>query len=128
MKKIVVFILIVLVAVAGFFVWRSLKGKASAKAALMATQKQLVVGQMLKLRDDLKKQGLYFIWIAEEKTKTIRPVLIRIGVTDDEYTEIKEVIYGELKEGQSVITGISTTKKETQQFSGRIPGLTGLIR
>jgi len=123
MKKIVVFILIVLVAVAGFFVWRSLKGKATAKAAVIAAQKQLVVGQVLKLKDDLKKQGLYLIWIAEEKTKTIRPVLIRIGITDNEYTEVKEIVYGELKEGQFVITGISTTKEEAQQFSGRVPGL-----
>jgi len=124
MKKWIIAVLILTLVVAGFFLWRSLKGK----AAVVATQKQLVVGQMLKLKDDLKKQGLYLIWIAEEKTKTIRPVLIRIGVTDDEYTEIKEIVYGELKEGQFVITGILTTKKEVQQFSGRVPGLTGLIR
>jgi len=119
MKKIIIFILIVAVAAAGFFLWRSLKGK----AAVVATQKQLVVGQMLKLKDDLKKQGLYLIWIAEEKTKTIRPVIIRVGVTDNEYTEVKEIIYGELKEGQFVITGIETGKAASQQFSGRIPGL-----
>jgi hypothetical protein len=41
------------------------------------------------------------VWI-EDENGNLKPVMIRIGVTDNTYTE---VVRGALEEGQEVITG-----------------------
>jgi len=41
------------------------------------------------------------VWIVDENGK-LKPVLLRIGVTDNSYTE---VLRGQMEEGQEVITG-----------------------
>ena len=41
------------------------------------------------------------VWIEDENGK-LRPVLIKTGMTDNSYTQ---VVWGNLKEGQEVITG-----------------------
>lgn len=64
-------------------------------------------------------KDVYIIWIDREGK--IMPVAIRGGITDNTYTEVKEVLGGELKEGDLIITGYATptSKKRTQSQSGQ---------
>lgn len=54
------------------------------------------------------------VWIKDENGK-IRPVFIKPGVTDNNYTE---VVRGDLKEGQLVITGIESRGGQGSSRSG----------
>jgi len=76
---------------------------------------------------DLKKldPDMRLIWIAkDEKGEKIQPVLVRIGITDGTYTEIKEVIFGEIKEGEFVVTGRATA----DQINTRTPDINQVFR
>lgn len=55
------------------------------------------------------------VWIEDDKGK-LRPVFIKTGVTDNSYTEIA---WGNIKEGQLVITGASGSSRV--QFRGGMP-------
>jgi HlyD family secretion protein len=55
------------------------------------------------------------VWIEDEGGK-IRPVFIKTGVTDNSYTE---VVGGNLKEGQLVLTGISSGSASNNDSSQR---------
>jgi HlyD family secretion protein len=55
------------------------------------------------------------VWIEDDKGK-LRPIFIKTGVTDNTYTEI---IWGNLEEGQLVITGASGSSRV--QFRGGMP-------
>jgi len=55
------------------------------------------------------------VWIEDDKGK-LRPVFIKTGVTDNSNTEIA---WGNLKEGQLVITGASGSSRV--QFRGGMP-------
>lgn len=55
------------------------------------------------------------VWIEDDKGK-LRPVFIKTGVTDNSYTE---VVRGELKEGQLVITGIASGSEDRSNPSER---------
>jgi len=52
------------------------------------------------------------VWIEDEKGK-LKPIFVRTGVTDNNYTEI---VSGNLKEGQEVITGV--VSGSSQGFPG----------
>ena len=47
------------------------------------------------------------LWTEDENGK-LQMVSIRTGVTDNTFTEIKEIVRGNLEEGQEVITGQAT--------------------
>jgi HlyD family secretion protein len=55
------------------------------------------------------------VWIEDEKGK-LRPVIIKIGVTDNTYTEI---VWGNLEEGQLLITGAIGSSRV--RFRGGMP-------
>jgi len=55
------------------------------------------------------------VWIEEEGGK-LRPVFIKTGVTDNSYTEVAR---GNLKEGQLVLTGISSGSNSNADSSQR---------
>ncbi|MGB4781243.1 efflux RND transporter periplasmic adaptor subunit [Candidatus Methylomirabilis sp.] len=58
------------------------------------------------------------IWVLDEDRKP-RPVTVKLGITDG---SVSEVIEGDLKEGQGVITGIgSTVAPQAQPFGQRGP-------
>jgi hypothetical protein len=42
--------------------------------------------------------------------KTLEPVKVRTGITDHTVTEVAEVLQGELKEGDELVTGSLTTR------------------
>ncbi|MBN2458704.1 efflux RND transporter periplasmic adaptor subunit [Candidatus Woesearchaeota archaeon] len=57
------------------------------------------------------------------------PVSVRTGVADSTKTEVKEVLSGELKEGDLVIVGLNPAKQTTQsQQPSQIPGMGGVRR
>jgi HlyD family secretion protein len=54
--------------------------------------------------------------------KTIEPVRIRIGITDHTVTELAEVVKGELREGDEVVTGSMSTSSNQPRMG---PGMGG---
>lgn len=62
------------------------------------------------------------VWILE-KNGELRPIFIRTGVTDDNYIEVK---WGDLKEGQLVITALAAGSNEDQDR--RPPGMGMMFR
>lgn len=52
------------------------------------------------------------VWIEDEKGK-LKPIFVKTGVTDNNYTEI---VGGNLKEGQEIITGVASGS--SQGFPG----------
>lgn len=54
--------------------------------------------------------------------KTLEPVRIRTGITDHTVTEVAEVLKGELKEGEELVTGSMTAK------AAMAPGMGGGVR
>ena len=52
------------------------------------------------------------VWILD-KNEQLTPVLLRIGVSDDNYTEVK---WGNLVEGQLVITGLGESSNSSSHF------------
>ncbi len=70
------------------------------------------------LRAGLKPAGGQIIWILGDD-KRPRPVSVKLGITDGSFSEMIE---GDLKEGQGVITGIvSTAGPQAQPFGQRGP-------
>ena len=112
---------ILIILALAFFIWRDISShRASAKAK---NQKATTaVGDIIKIQEEMKQKDLRFIWLFDEKTGKIR-----IGITDGEYTEIKEIFYGELREGEFVVTGI-INKKSGNQETGNTPSFNQLTR
>jgi len=58
-------------------------------------------------------------------------ITLRLGVADKSYTEVKEVVSGELKEGDNVVIGSTIPQTKTQQTAQQqppAPGIGGIIR
>ena len=47
------------------------------------------------------------VWVQAGEDKNMRPVQVRTGITDYSYTAVREILKGELKEGDLVITGMA---------------------
>lgn len=62
-----------------------------------------------------KSKKLARVWIENDKGK-VRPIFIKTGVTDNSFTE---VIHGDLKEGQLIITGIGSESENKSSSSLR---------
>ena len=56
-----------------------------------------------------QKQDLATVWKLLPD-KTLQPVRIKIGITDHTVTEVLQVLRGELKDGDALVIGASTTK------------------
>ncbi len=82
---------------------RSLQGQPSAERRGFGIQ-----GSMMK--------EFAMVWI-ENESGNLQPIRIKKGVTDNSYTEIKEVIRGELKEGQLVVTGRNSGQESRSSSS-----------
>ncbi len=63
---------------------------------------------------------------ASEKKGTLRQVRITTGITDGHYTEVASVLSGELKPGDTVVTGLATVK--VPESSGSPGGVGGMGR
>ncbi|HOK20719.1 MAG TPA: hypothetical protein PLX73_02260 [Candidatus Paceibacterota bacterium] len=124
MKKRTIIILILMVCVCmGIAVfWNHSKS-----SLVPASEVQKTVLSAIAQKIDLKKlePDMRLIWISEDEAgKKIRPVLVRIGMSDGTYTEIKEILFGEIKEGEFVVTGRATA----EQINTRTPDLNQAFR
>ncbi len=63
-------------------------------AAKMPREPRLDVATVWKLRAD----------------KTLEPVQVRIGITDHTFTEVAQVLKGDLKDGEELVTGATTAR------------------
>jgi HlyD family secretion protein len=79
-------------------------------------QRSQFPGGMGSARPGNGRQQLSRVWIEDEKGK-LRPVFIKTGVTDNSNTEI---VWGDLKEGQLLITG-ENTQNSSSRFRGGMP-------
>lgn len=117
-KKIFIygFVLIFGIIVALGIIWYQKQHSPAIPASLV--QKEILETiNLQKLEPDMR-----LIWVTDEKGKEIKPVLIRIGITDGQYTEIKEILFGEIKEGDFIVTGKTTPQSSSasQQDINRI--------
>ena len=62
---------------------------------------------------------------------SLSPISLRLGLADKSYTEVKEVLSGELKEGDNVAIGLPIPQAKTTQAAQQKPpaqGIGGIIR
>jgi len=114
MNKKVIFAGIILIFLIVLIVYFLAKPKPKILTATDVQQQALnIIAEKINLQK--LEPDMRLIWISEdEKGIKIRPVLIRIGITDGQYTEIKEIIYGEIKEDEFFVTGRATAEKISQ--------------
>ena len=79
---------------------------------------------------DQARQSVGHVW-KQNPDGSLSPITLRLGMADKSYTEVQEVVSGELKEGDNVVIGlpIPQTKAQPttkQQPSG--PGIGGILR
>ncbi|MDD5543063.1 MAG: efflux RND transporter periplasmic adaptor subunit [Acidobacteriia bacterium] len=71
-----------------------------------------------------RNQGEQKVWLWDAKSNKLRPITVKLGITDGIYTELVE---GQLQEGDRVVVGqqMTTTVRNGQQ---RPPGMAGGAR
>lgn len=67
-----------------------------------------------------EQQAMGVVWVKDEKG--LRPVKVKLGITDNVFTEIRS---SELQENQEVITGIGTQTKKTAAATSAPFGMQG---
>jgi HlyD family secretion protein len=75
-------------------------------------------------------QSVGRVW-KQNSDGTLSPISIRLGMADKSYTEVKEVLSGELKEGDNVAIGLPIPQTKTTQATQQKPpaqGIGGIIR
>ena len=75
-------------------------------------------------------QSVGRVW-KQNSDGTLIPISIRLGMADKSYTEVKEVLSGELKEGDNVAIGLPIPQTKTTQATQQKPpaqGIGGIIR
>jgi HlyD family secretion protein len=68
-----------------------------------------------RMKQSARSRQMARLWV--EENGQLRPIFLRTGVTDNTYTEVK---WGDLKEGQKVITGYTLSAE--QREGSRPPG------
>jgi HlyD family secretion protein len=68
------------------------------------------------------RSDIAVLWKYDEKTKQLEPVRVRTGITDHTYTEIVQVLKGNLNEKDEVIVGSANLNKPST------PGMPGATR
>lgn len=60
--------------------------------------------------------------------KSLKPVQIKIGITDHTVTQVVEVLKGDLKEGDEIVIGAATARAGATRPGGMAPGVGGGAR
>ena len=60
--------------------------------------------------------------------KSLKPVQIKIGITDHTVTQVVEVLKGDLKEGDEIVIGAATARASATRPGGMAPGVGGGAR
>ena len=77
-------------------------------------------------RSDQASQSIGRVW-KQDPDGSLSQLTLRLGVADKSYTEVKEVVSGEMKEGDNVVIGLLIPQTKTQQQPPR-PGVGGIVR
>ena len=78
------------------------------------------------MRPRVTVTDVQLVWVQAADKDAMRPVQVRTGITDYSFTAIIAVLKGELKEGDSVITGMAIpTRATTGQFGPGVGGMGG---
>jgi len=89
-----------------------------ARTAIPAAGSMAAAGNERKM--PAPEAGKSTVWILDEN-KVLRPVVLRLGLTDGIYSQVTE---GNLKEGDTVVTGIEgESKSPAANATSRAPGL-----
>jgi HlyD family secretion protein len=81
-------------------------------------------------QSDQASQSIGHVW-KQNPDGSLSQLTLRLGVADKSYTEVKEVVSGELKEGDNVVIGLPIPQSKTQQTTQKQPpgpGIGGIIR
>ncbi len=81
-------------------------------------------------QSDQASQSLGHVW-KQNPDGSLSQLTLRLGVADKSYTEVKEVVSGELKEGDNIVIGLPIPQTKTQQTTQKQPpgpGIGGIIR
>jgi HlyD family secretion protein len=65
------------------------------------------------------------LWIMDPTDKSLRPVVVKLGLTDGVHTAVDE---GKLKEGDKIVTGVEVDLTRTTSPTNRPPGFGGPTR
>jgi hypothetical protein len=80
---------------------------------------------------DQASQSVGRVW-KQNPDGSLSQINLHLGVADKSYTEVKEVVSGELKEGDNVVIGLAIPQTKTQQTTQQQPpgpgGIGGIIR
>jgi hypothetical protein len=97
-----------------------------------ALQKSPLELLLEKFKAENPGERIYIAWVEREdlnkKKKIVTPVIFIGGVIDDTYTEIKKVLFGELKEGENVLTGYEAGSQPVTTRPGQNPQQNQLLR
>ena len=81
-------------------------------------------------QSDQAGQSIGHVW-KQNPDGSLSQITLRLGVADKSYTEVKEVVSGELKEGDNVVIGLPIPQSKTPQATQKQPpgpGIGGIIR
>jgi HlyD family secretion protein len=81
-------------------------------------------------QSDQASQSVGRVW-KQNPDGSLSQITLRLGVADKSYTEVKEVVSGELKEGDNVVIGLPIPQIKTQQTTQQQPpgpGIGSIIR
>jgi HlyD family secretion protein len=81
-------------------------------------------------KSDQARQSVGHVW-KQNPDGSLSEITLRLGVADKSSTEVKEVVSGELKEGDNVVIGLPIPQTKTQQSTPQQPsgtGIGGIIR
>jgi HlyD family secretion protein len=81
-------------------------------------------------QSDQAGQSIGRVW-KQNPDGALSRLTLRLGAADKSYTEVKEVMSGELKEGDNVVIGLPIPQTKTQQTTPQQPsgpGIGGIIR
>jgi len=107
MKKKLIIGLILFIALF-FTVWFILNRGSRPVQGFYNPQQTILLAIAEKINLKKLEPDMRLIWLSDENGKNLRPVLIRVGISDGQYTEIKEILFGEIKEGDFIVTGKAT--------------------
>lgn len=75
----------------------------------------MVIGIESTRIEDAGKKDLSLVWTIDEKGE-LKPIFIETGITDNSYTEF---VWGNLKEGQQLITGLWSEKESSKNTDSK---------
>lgn len=110
---------LIFLILATFWLWQKSRTTSSFSSRAEKVEK-ISDPSLLPILKGIQEKKLAIIWVWSVKEKKIYPVVVKTGLSDGRYTEIKEVVLGKLEEGDLVVVGYQPTTKELRQAQGAL--------